>query len=453
MNEKLQRYFVYPIAEWYLKENVLTLSESLRTYDYIEKDDAEKYALDRIQKLIKHAYRTTAYYRAFFDSYGIDPLDITTLKDFESIPVLTKDRLREQFPDLISSVKFPKVSKIHSGGTMGQSIYVLRDNYSLSFDRAVKGKCISWYGCSIGDREFRMWSYPFGRMDNFKAYCIDLLLNRRRVSPLKMTAGRAVRIAKAIHSFKPKLIYGWTTGLYKFAQIAEEAGISFEPSDLRVVISTAERLYDYQRSLMRKVYQRPIVDEYGCSEAGVIGFECEAGNKHIQVENNYLEVVNKENYADGLGELVVTNLTNYAMPLIRYRIGDIGSINYGPCDCGRLTPFVSHVSGRILDYLIDSSGEVVLGEVFCYICFDLIDKYGAIKDFRVRQERDGSINIYYVPSTKYYQGFLGVFEDAIRKHLGKGLIILFHEMADLTIMDKGKPRYVVSNDERKDDSH
>jgi phenylacetate-CoA ligase len=449
MNDNLQKSVIYPIAQWFLKENTLEMVQSIRKFDHLDGDVVENYTLDRLRKLVRHAYDTTAYYKALFDRHKISPNDIKTIDDFSKIPILTKDLLRDNFDLLISTSHFPKVSKVHSGGTMGQSIYVLKDNYSLSFDRAVKGKCIGWYDCSIGDREFRFWAYPFDKVNNAKAYLIDILLNRRRVSPIHMSEEQARKIARQMDKFQPKVIYGWTSGLYKFAQIALEKDIRFESSSIKVVISTAEKLYDYQRGVIEKVFEKPIVDEYGCSEAGVIAFQCENGKKHIQIENNYLEVVNTQEHTDGLGELVVTNLNNNKMPLIRYRIGDLGRLDDTQCSCGRRTPYLSHVSGRILDYLVDSKGEIVLGGVFCYICFDLIDKYKSIRDFRVRQDFDGTITIYYTASSGFSHEFLQTFERLIRRHVGDRLKIGFRERDDLSDLDAGKPRYVVSLDLRR----
>ena len=447
MKDSLQKKFFYPLAESYLRENSRFLSQDIMYFDYLENEQIMKYTFSKVKNLLQHSIKTTTYYKHLSDRYGFQINQIENIQDFSKFPILTKNILRDQFTNLISSVKFPKVSKIHSGGTMGQSIYVLKDNYSLSYDRAVKGKCIGWYNCQIGDKEFRFWAYPFGKKDMLKSYCIDLLLNRRRVSPIHLTKDSVNNIIDIIHNFRPKLIYGWTSGLFKFAQIVQENGLQFLPSNLKLVISTAEMLYDKQRNVISEVFRAPVVDEYGCSEAGVIGFECEAGNKHIQVENNYLEVINQEQYENGVGELVCTSLNNYAMPLIRYKIGDIGKIEYGSCKCGRRSPIVSKVSGRILDYLIDSDGDIVLGEVFCYICFDLIDNYNAIKDFRVRQDIDRTLNIYFVPTPEFFSNFLIIFEKAIRKRLGHSINIYFHKMEDLSSMDQGKPRYVVSYSE------
>jgi phenylacetate-CoA ligase len=451
VNVRLQKCFFYPLAQWYLKETTLELVETLKKFDYMNREDIDSYTMDKLRKLVRHAYDTTVYYKTLFDSHGLHPSDIRTISDFSAIPLLTKDQLRDNFNALLSTSKFPKVSKVHSGGTMGQSIYVMKDNYALSFDRAVKGKCIDWYNCSIGDREFRFWAYPFNKLDNFRASIIDLFLNRKRVSPIHMKETTANKIINKINSFHPKIVYGWASGLYKFSQITREKGFYFNTSSIKLIISTAEKLYDYQRNVIEKTFSTPVVDEYGCSEAGVIAFQCPSGNNHIQIENNYIEVVNKDKYYNDLGELVITNLSNYKMPLIRYKIGDLGRIENSHCGCGRTTPVLMDVSGRILDYLIDSDGNTVLGEVFCYICFDLIDKYKAIRDFRVHQQSNGTIDIFYSPSLQFDHRFLPIFEKAIKKHVGSELKINFIEKIDLSKMDAGKPRYVVSAISRKHD--
>jgi len=254
---------------------------------------------------------------------------------------------------------------------------------------------------------------------------------------------KVMQIVNSLNKFKPIIIYGWTTGIYKFSQIAIDMDITLDVPSIKLIIPTAEKLHDYQRNTIEKFFNVEVRDEYGCSESGIIAFECPAGMKHIQVENNYVEVININNYQNGVGELIITSLNNRKMPLIRYKIGDLGTLSNECCSCGRTSPVLSNLSGRILDYLLDSSGEVILGEVFCYICFDLIDKYKAIKDFRVRQEQDGSIFLYYTRSSGFTDDFLKIFEEEMRKHLGGKLKISFVWVEDFRNIDSGKTRYVI----------
>jgi phenylacetate-CoA ligase len=453
MNDKIQKNIIYPLVQRYLKENTLEMLPIIKKYDYLSRNQIQEYTFSELKKLIEHAYNTVDYYKELFDKNKIDIRDLKTIRDFEALPVLTKDQLRNNFNLLISKTRYPKVTKAHSGGTMGQSIYVLRDNYSLSMDRAVKGKCIEWHDCSIGDKEFRFWAYPFDKMGQIKCSLIDVILNRKRISPIHMNDKRVMHIVKALNKFKPQIIYGWTTGIYKFSQIATELNIKLDTPSIKLIIPTSEKLHDYQRKIIEGYFNVPVRDEYGCSESGIIAFECPAGMKHIQVENNYLEIINQEKYQNGIGELVVTSLNNYKMPLIRYKIGDLGKLSDEYCTCGRTTPILSDVTGRILDYLLDSNGEVVLSGVFCYICYSIIDKYKAIKDFRVRQQKDGSIIIYFTPSATFKNDFLKIFEKEIRKHVGEKLNVSFLMVEDFCDIDSGKTRYVISEDLRKNDNY
>ena len=124
-------------------------------------------------------------------------------------------------------------------------------------------------------------------------------------------------------------------------------------------------LHDWERQTLEEVFQCPVTNRYGCEEVSIIACQCEAHNGlHVNADGIYLEVLRGDGEPAEPGELgmvVVTDLTNMAMPLIRYQIGDMGVLTDRRCPCGRGLPLLERVEGRIADYVLTPQGRLVSG--------------------------------------------------------------------------------------------
>ena len=134
---------------------------------------------------------------------------------------------------------------------------------------------------------------------------------------------------------------GYVSMLETFSKFMIKNHLSFKYPPT-CVITTSEVLTDYHRELIGNVFQCRVYNEYGCGETGTIAHECEFGSMHINAENVIVEIVRDgEVVNDGeVGDIVVTDLNNFAMPLIRYNLKDIGYIDSEPCPCGRGLPIL-----------------------------------------------------------------------------------------------------------------
>jgi len=211
---------------------------------------------------------------------------------------------------------------------------------------------------------------------------------------------------------------------------------------LKVVITTAEVLGEANRNLIAEAYGVPVYDSYGLREAGFIGQECAAGTMHTTDEQLILETIDPETLqpTDGEGELVVTNLVGPAMPLIRYRTGDIVRLSDAPCPCGRSLRRVEISGGRMLDFVVTSQGRWVGGVAFIYTMRAI---RGVVK-FQIRQEKVGAIVARIVTDEDFQPN--GV--DEIKRVLG--LRLGCDDRIDVEIVDdiqpaaSGKYRPVIS---------
>jgi phenylacetate-CoA ligase len=154
------------------------------------------------------------------------------------------------------------------------------------------------------------------------------------------------------------------------------------PLSLKAIICTADTLQSFQIKFIESVFRCPVIMEYGCSETDIIAFQCEYRNYHIISENVFLEYGNGNS-----GNIIITDLNNKIMPLIRYRIGDYGARKDEECKCGRPYPIISDIQGRSADrYIKLESGEKKHAVVFAHVFEEIVKKGFEIKQFKVTQK-------------------------------------------------------------------
>ncbi len=158
------------------------------------------------------------------------------------------------------------------------------------------------------------------------------------------------------------------------------------------MISTAETLTSHRRNVIEDAFGSRVYNFYGAKEAPSIAAECREGSMHVFSFNNLVEVLDKDGNPalDGsLGRVVITPLHNYAMPLIRYEIGDMASARTGKCRCGSSLPLLGDVSGRLTEFVVREDGGLVDGNMFEGIFHD----FKRIKEFQVVQEDYNQLRI------------------------------------------------------------
>jgi phenylacetate-CoA ligase len=175
---------------------------------------------------------------------------------------------------------------------------------------------------------------------------------------------------------QPNYFYGYVSMIRQFAEYLEREG-KHKCLTPKVIITTAEALTEPDRQKIEGVFGCRVFNEYGCGEVGTIAHECEEGNLHLSSENMIVEVLSESGRPvkpGESGEIVVTDLVNFSMPLIRYRLKDYASISGEPCPCGRTLPTLLNIHGREYDMLVNTSGQKFHGEFFLYLVEDLKKK-------------------------------------------------------------------------------
>jgi len=266
----------------------------------------------------------------------------------------------------------------------------------------------------------------------------DRLVNSHFLAAFNMSEERMAEYGTFIQRFCPAKMYGYASAFYLLAEFLKTRNWQ-APSRLKVIFVTAEPLYDFQRRVIEQVFNCAVASEYGARDAGLMANQCPKGGLHIPAEGMIVEIDAPDH--TGLGEIVVTNLFSKAMPIIRYRTGDMGRLINEPCSCGRGLARLESVEGRRTDFLITPSGRVLHALAIIYP----LRESPLVKQFQVVQETVDRIVLRIVPerelSTDEIQGLI----KKARLAVGGGVEVVVDCVGAIPRLASGKYRYVISN--------
>jgi len=350
---------------WVKRDGVAGLFNSLKELEgsqYWGQDRLIALQVERTKRLLIHAYKYTSYYKQVFDDAGLNPHNFRELNELEKLPLLTKDIIRQNLDSLIAQNLRP--SDLHfseTGGTTGVKMKFYRDNHCLAAKDAALYRFEKWAGWDFGKRMGLVWPAQQDYVGYWttKARVKNKLFCRQLVLPAAVLDEKSIAdYVQLLLKKKPAIIRAFTSPLCEVAKYILDQGTTVT---LNGVITTGEPLYGRQRRLLSEAFHCKVFDSYRSREAGPLAQECEKHDgMHVNAESLYLECVPPEDlgyFEPGLGEVVVTDLLNYGMPLIRYQIGDMGELTHESCACGRGLPRLKRLAGRTPDIFYAPNGN------------------------------------------------------------------------------------------------
>jgi phenylacetate-CoA ligase len=321
--------------------------------------------LVQLKQVLRHAYATVPFYRRAWQAAGVHPHDVKTLADLAHFPVVTKADVRRHEAELLSSAYAnAKLVVKRTSGSTGVPLTVRLDERGKQWKFACTLRSDEWSGWRLGQRVAKVWGNPEYQHQGWKGRLRNRLLDRAvHLDTLHLTDERIDEFVRSIRRHRPGLVFGHAHSLYLVADRLRKAGVA----DVRPngVISTAMPLHAWQRKAIEAVFGVRATDRYGCEEVSLIACECDRHRGlHVNADSVYVELekpTDGHRWALNTGNLLVTDLSNFAMPLIRYRVGDVVTLAGRGCDCGRGLPLIEKVEGRDADYVVTPAGGLISG--------------------------------------------------------------------------------------------
>ncbi len=345
-----------------------------RAHQWDTPAEIEAIQAERLGALLRHAQREAPYYRELFEKIGFDSTGPVSREELATIPLLPKSVVRARSQELCSSdIDSREAGVNRTSGSTGEPLVLLqgRDDVEISGGTVLRW-FYEWHGIRPGDRELKLWGSERDLLTTKTSFFGELHRRLRGIEILnafRMTPERLGEYIERINTVRPRMIRGYASNLFELTRYAQEQGLEIRPP--RLVVSSAGTLYPDMRSRMELVFGCPVFDHYGSRDMHNMAMECPGkSGLHVSAFTHVIEVVDDEGEPCAPGEegnLVVTALTNYAQPLIRYCIGDRAVLGDERCDCGRGLPKLSRITGRRVDCFRTREGRVVPGEYFIYI--------------------------------------------------------------------------------------
>ena len=387
---------------------------------------------ERLETLLRHAYQTTPYYRELLK---------TESPDISEIPPLEKQDVREQLERLCSEA-FSQEQRIKNatGGSTGTPLTFYQDrNYwnqrNLSvyyFDR--------WAGWNFGEPQLIIWGAPADLKgdEHWKHRLNNFWRNQYWLNGFHLTDEKMQAAFERMEQCYPQTILAYPSSLYQFATFLSEKGLTSR-WQLKGIISSAEMLHLHYRALAEDVFNTKVYNRYGGREVGLIAMECTEGRMHINCRDIYLEVDSPNPYTEP-GEILITQLNNYAMPFIRYRIGDIGCLSNEVCPCGNHLPILAELLGRTTATFRTRTGTLIHGGYFTRQFY----RIDGVSQFQIIQETLKHCVLKLVINEKWTDATRRYLVQGIQRVLGGDVIITIEFVEEIPLSTSGKREYTIS---------
>jgi phenylacetate-CoA ligase len=310
----------------------------------------------------------------------------------------------------------------------------------------------SWAGAAPGTKQVYLWGVALGDRPwraRLKDYLYQTWLYRRRIlNTFDLDDNTMSQYLRRYNRCRPDALVAYTNPLYAFARWLDENKLT--PYSPRSIVVGAEKLHDFQRELIERVFQAPVFETYGCREFMLIGAECDRHEGlHLTMEHLLVEIVDDDGRPTPAGEegqVVITDLYNYGMPFIRYVTGDRAVAGFSQCSCGRGLPLLRKVVGRQLDILTTPNGRQIPGEFFPH----LIKDFAAVRRFQVIQPNPDEIVLKLVVDDTWSGAARDKLATTIHDEVGDALTLRIELVNDIPLTRAGKLQVVVNQCAGKD---
>lgn len=400
-----------------------------------DRERKTNWILDRLRVIVRRAYQETDYYRELFDRTGFDPRADFSFDDFSQIPVLDREDIHEAGPKLISSaVPAAQLRKDRTGGSTGVPTEIWLGPNERGWRDSGMEHFFQTLGVPEGSRTALLWGHHLDpkATDSFRDRYQAFVSNVRWFDSLRLSPQTLEEYHQEMERFRPACIIAYASPLGYLAEYILARG--YKPNyPTRCMITGAEKLWSRHRSLIEEAFGRPVHERYGSRDAGCLGVQLDPANP-LEYTLDWSFTLVEPELPQEESPILVTKLQADGMPMIRYRIGDIGSFPQGSKP-GHPAFALSDVMGRVIDRIALPDGRWVAGQEVPHLLKDY-----PVREFLFLQRQDRSVELQIVPQKEFSNERLREIENILKANLPGLLIkIEFKESVVRTKSNKWRP--------------
>lgn len=439
----LHRHITIPFFDRLAGDRRLSyLNEMATEYSCKTPDELESIQVDRFWNLARTAYIHCPFYKELYDQAGVNPLNLKSREDISKLPIISKDDIYQHTSRMINlRYDITTLRKSATGGTTAAPMIFYLTYDAWSRRRAATLYFKNWFGYVPGDRQAYLWGAPqdFPKGLNWRWKLRNFLTDNSLMMFSSYLNDETMRdFCRRLKLFKPVTLQAYSTPLAILAEYMLDNKVSLSIPGINV---TAEPLYERQRQVIEMAFNTKVFNWYGARELGHVATECKSHDGlHINTWGILLEtVVNGESVWDAQGDFVVTELYNDSMPLIRYRIGDLGTITRKNCSCGFPSPRIQEILGRVGDVFWKRDGTRIPGISFAD---RVITDSLSIAQLQVVQKDFDVIELVIVKGAEYSERTIDEVKNNISNYLKFEPLFLITFVDSIPREASGKIRFI-----------
>ncbi len=395
-----------------------------------ESDKALKLKKQYLENLLKHASQTTPFYK-----------DYNGISDINAFPVIRKTVIQENFKDFQSEPYINKQNyKVSTSGSTGTPFFLFQNDNKRNRNRA---DVIYFSGQSNFKLGNRLFELEVWRSHNKKGKLISWLQNIVQFDISRLTDSRISHFISLLKRYKgQKNILGFASSLEQICLYLDRNNVDLQHLNLNSVIANSEYLNQYTKTTLSKHFKTPILSRYSSEEVGIIAQQTCDSTEHFVINHAsyYVELLglneDKPVNPGEFGRIVVTDLFNHSMPIIRYDTGDIARLLQ--LENGQ-TKF-EKIEGRKMDLIYDTKGNIVSSFV---VYTKFYNYYKLLKQYQFIQqgEKEYEVKLNIIDTFPHEQALIS----SIKKDFGEDAKVTISYVDEIPLLSSGKRKKVVNN--------
>lgn len=438
IKSKAIRNLVLPAGDLLFGQRMMSRLKFLEKAQFLSQQELNNCQDKSLRSLIQIACDEVPFYRDVMLQRGMLPSEILSTGDLSKLPVVTKNMLSDAYPEGVTRKTGQKTYESRTSGSTGKNFVVLEDAETAGWYRASFMLALEWSGWQIGEPHLQT---GMTLTRSFDRRLKDKLLGCHYVSAYQLDDAHLDTILHTIEDKQLQYAWGYPGSIYHLAKRAKEVGWN---RPLKAVSTWGDSLYPAYRALIEQVFQCQVFDTYGCAEGFQVAAQCEYGNYHIHALDVIVEYLDDDDQPvpEGeVGNLVITRLHSGPMPLIRYKVGDLGiSAASKACPCGRELPLLDSIQGRNADMVTTPSGNRLIVHYFTGI----LEHFMEIDAFQVEQDRPDHIIVRIVPNTEIVSTIKQKIIQALKEKGARELEVDLEVVRSIPLSPAGKHKFILN---------
>lgn len=390
---------------------------------------------ERLRSVVRRAYDETVYYRELFDRHHFDPRADFDFDDFARLPVLTRDDVNEAGSKLLaSSVPKEQLRKDATGGSTGAPTVIWLGPNERGWRDSGMERFFEILGVPEGSRTALLWGHHLDpkAADTLRERYQAFVSNTRWFDSLRLSPETLDEYHEELERFRPASIIAYAHALGQLAEHIIER--NYKPSyPTRCLVTGGEKLWSRHRRLIEEAFGRQVHERYGSRDAGCLGVQLDPAHS-LEYTMDWANTFVEPELPQPESPILITKLQADGMPMIRYRIGDVGHFPEGSKP-GHPTFVLPEVTGRDLDRIWLPDGRWVIGIEIPHLLKDY-----PVREFLFLQRQDHSVELQIVPQSGFDESCCRSIQDTLCANLpGLQIKIELKESVVRTKSNKWRP--------------